>query len=341
MPAIDFPRRRVELLQDYASRALEHRKPRTESVAFARELLAGFFDVCLRVGLDRVLVDLEQAFPPLDTRDRATWHDHLTLLPALSAQLDAADLDGGGPRNARPGQLINCIVVALGLTLSDEADETITLDHKVRAEVAAALASAVDAELAVPQIRNTIIANARELCEPRHQAVFDKIVAQLDERGMRMMKQPKVPLDADHSIQRHLTDARNALIDRVARAAIDRAKVVIARVSSDAAARIDAPITHRLTPRDVAILRAIDARLPKTPASVIESLLESLTDLARLAWRAPERPVRPYGATQTFAVGDLIDHPKFGRGSVISCMAQRIEVEFADGKHTLVHRPSK
>lgn len=139
-----------------------------------------------------------------------------------------------------------------------------------------------------------------------------------------------------------MIDARNGLIDRVARTAIDRAKAVIAHVDADAAARIDQPITHRLTPRDVAILRAADTRVPKTPTAVVESLLDSLTELSRLAWRAPERPVRPYAPTQTFAVGDLIDHPKFGRGSVISCMAQRIEVEFADGKHTLIHvRPSK
>ena len=64
-------------------------------------------------------------------------------------------------------------------------------------------------------------------------------------------------------------------------------------------------------------------------------------ELAHLAWRAPERPVRPYAATQTFAVGDLMEHPKFGRGTVLSCMAQRIEVEFPDGKHTLVHTPAR
>jgi hypothetical protein len=342
MPAIDFPRRYVALLQDHATHLLESRKPKSENVAFARELLAGFFDLCMRAGLDRVLVELEQAFPPLDISDRSGLHDHPTLVPALAAQLDTFELDGGGPRNARPGQLVNGIVAVLGLTLADEDDRTISLDDKVRAEVAVALASAVDVELAVPQIRSTIIATARERCEPRHLAAFDKIAAELDERGMRVMKQPKVPLDAVQSVQRNLIDARNALIERVVHTAIDRAKAVIARVDADAAARIDRPVTHRLTPRDVAILRAADPRVPKTPVAILESLLVSLTELAQLAWRAPERPVRPYAATQTFAVGDLIDHPKFGRGSVVSCMAQRIEVEFADGKHTLIHvRPSK
>lgn len=192
MPAIDFPRRYVELLHDHAARLLDSRKPKTKNAAFARELLADFFDICMRSGLDRVLVELERAFPPLDIRERSAVQDHPTLLPALAAQLDTIDLDGGGPRNARPGQVVNCIVAALGLTLSDEGDQTITFDDKVRDEVAAALASAVDVELAVPQIRDTIIATARELCDPRHLAAFDKIAAELDERGMRVTKQPKV-----------------------------------------------------------------------------------------------------------------------------------------------------
>jgi hypothetical protein len=37
----------------------------------------------------------------------------------------------------------------------------------------------------------------------------------------------------------------------------------------------------------------------------------------------------------------VLDHPKFGRGSVVSTAAQRIEVEFADGKRALVHAPRK
>lgn len=330
MPAIEFPRRQVALLQSHASRLLDSRKPKTASAALARDLLAAFFDVCMRAGLDRVLVEL-------DTSDRAELVDHPTLVPALASQLDAIDIDGGGPRNAKPGQIVGCVVAALGLTLTDEGVQTITLDDKIRVEVAAALAGVVDVELAVPQIRNTIIANARERCEPPALAAFDKIVAQLDERGMRMMKTPKVPLHVLQAVQQHLFDARTALVDHVARAAIDRAKAVIGRVDPDAAARIDQPISHRLTPRDVAVLRAADAQVAKTPVAVVESLLASLTELSRLAWRAPEQPVRPYAATQTFAVGDLIEHPKFGRGSVVACQAQRIEVEFADGKHTLIH----
>ena len=69
----------------------------------------------------------------------------------------------------------------------------------------------------------------------------------------------------------------------------------------------------------------------------MQALLDGLAQLCHLAWRPLEKPIRTYGASQTFVVGDLIDHPKFGRGSVTSCALQRIEVEFADGKQTLVH----
>jgi len=335
--SLEFSRQHLVLVQQLATRLLDSRKVGTPLEGLARDLLGGFYDTCMRSGLDRVLVELAQAFPALEIDDRSVLADHPDLLPALVAKLEAIDLDGGGPRNAKPLQLADCVVAALGLALVDEADRTIALDHTIRAAVASALASVVDVELAVPAIRDSFIATARERCEERYLGAFDKLAAQLDERGMKLMKQPKIPLDAVQSVQRVLFDARNAVIDRVARAAIDKAKAVIERANAEAAARIDQPITHRLTPRDVAILRACEARVPKMPAAVVESLLESLTELSRFAWRAPEKPVRQYAASQTFAVGDVLDHPKFGRGSVVSCLAQRIEVEFADGKHTLVH----
>jgi hypothetical protein len=89
----------------------------------------------------------------------------------------------------------------------------------------------------------------------------------------------------------------------------------------------------------VAILRAQDARVPRTPAGIVQSLLDSITDLLRIAWRAPVQTALPYAASRTFAVGDLIEHPKFGRGKVLACAQKRIDVEFADGMHTLAHTP--
>ncbi len=337
MAVLEFPKPSVRLLQELATRLLDSRKPGTPSASFARAVLVGFFDTCMHAGLDRLLAELEHTYTPLDLSDRATLADHPTVSAALVTQLDAANLDGGGPRVAKPRQVADCVVAALGLTLVDEPDRTITLDHSVKTAMVAALASVIDDALAVPQLRDTIVADARKRCDPSQLGTFDKIALQLDDRAMRMIKQPKVPLDASHAVQRALHEARTAVFDRISRAAIDRAKAKLEQASAEAATRIDLPVTLRLTPRDVAILRVCDARVPKMPEPFAASLLESLSELSRIAWRAFEQPVRPYAASQTFAVGELVEHPKFGRGTVLSCMAQRIDVEFPDGKHTLVH----
>ena len=337
--SIDFPGPRVAALQDHATRLYESRRPGTSLASLARDLLLAFFDVCAHAGLDRVLAELAQAFPPLDLSDRSALATHEAVLPAMVAQLETIDLDGGGPRGLKPRQLVDCVVAALGLTLVDEPDRTITLDDDVRVDVTRALAAVVDVELAAPKLRADIIADARARCDPRHHAAFDRLAAQLDERGVQLVKQPKVPIDALHATQYALFDARAAVIARVVGTALDRARDVLADAAPDAGARIDQPITLRMTPREVAILRACDARVSKTPARVLQSVLDSLTDLLPIAWRAPAQPVLPYAASRTFAVGDVIDHPKFGRGKVIATVSKRIDVEFADGTHTLVHAP--
>lgn len=337
--SIDFPGPRVAALQDHATRLYEARRPGTSLAALARDLLLAFFDVCAHSGLDRVLADLALAFPPLDLGDRSALASHEAVLAAMVAQLEAIDLDGGGPRGLKPRQLVDCVVAALGLTLVDEPDRAITLDGAARVDVTRALAAVVDVELAAPKLRADIIADARARCDPRHHAAFDRLAAQLDERGLQLVKQPKVPIDALHATQYALFDARNAVIARVVSAALDRARDVLADTAPEAGARIDQPITLRMTPREVAILRACDARVSKTPARVLQSVLDSLTDLLPITWRAPAQPVLPYAASRTFAVGDVIDHPKFGRGKVIATVLKRIDVEFADGTHTLVHAP--
>lgn len=352
MPALEFPNHAIRLLHDLGTRLIDSRKPGTPSDVFARELLVGFFDTCMHAGLDRVLAELAEVHAPLDLTDRTTLADHPTLHAALVTQLDTINIDGGGPRAAKPRQLADCVFAALGLTLVDEPDRSITLDDAVRREVAAAMASVVDPELEspppprmdarnaereVPKIREIIVAKARQLCDPQYLGSFDKIIAQLDDRAMRMIKQPKVPLDASQAVQLALVQARNAVYGRIAGAAVDRAKDKLVQANAEAAARIELPITLKLTPREVAILRVCDPRVTKMPKEFVESLLASLGELSRINWRAAERPVRPYAASQTFAVGELIEHPKFGRGEVLSCLAQRIDVEFPDGKHTLVH----
>jgi hypothetical protein len=337
--SVDFPAPALAALQDHAARLYESRKPGTSLPSLAGDLLRAFFDVCVHAGLDRVLAELAQAFPPLAPTDRSALATHEAVLPAMVAQLETIDLDGGGPRGAKPRQLADCVVAALGLTPVDEPDRTITLDDAVRVDVARALAAVLDIELAAPKLRADIIADALARCDARYHAAFDRLAAQLDEHGVRLVKQPKVPIDALHAVQHALFEARNAVIARVAGAALDRARHVLARASPDADARIDQPITLRATPREVAILRACDARVSKTPGRVLHSLLESLTQLLRIAWHVPAQTALPYAASRTFVVGDVIDHPKFGRGKVISSVMKRIDVEFADGTHTLVHTP--
>jgi len=342
MPTIAFPRRHLVSLQELASRVLDSRGAGGDSETLARDLLAGFFDVCMRAGLDGVLVELEQTFAPLDLTDGASLSEDPRLRPELAARLgNKADFDPRGSRTAQPRQLADCLIAVLSLTLSDPPDRTITLSGELRGDVIAALASVINVELAVPQIRDTIIATGRGLCEERHHKVFDRISAQLDERGMRAPPQPKPPLDAVQAVQRALSEARKLVIERAARAAIDRAKPVLARISAEAAERIDLPITHRLTPRDVAVQRVSNAQAFRAPEAVVQSLLESLTELSQLAWLLPQQEARPYAASETFAVGQLVDHPKFGRGTVKTVAVQRIEVEFSDGMVTLVHARGK
>lgn len=335
MPGLELPRAHLAHLYDLGSRLIDHRKPGTENEAVARSMLASFFDVCLRIGQDQLLAELDPAQPPADRSELA---DHPRYLPALVAQLDTIELDGGSPRNTKVKQLGDAIVAALGLAVVDPADRAIPLDDKVRTAAQAAMLEVATSALSVPQIRESIVSRARAACEPRFHAAFDKIAAQLDHNGMRLEKTPKVPLDALQAVQRLLADTRDNLIDEVGRAAVDRAKTIIESASPDAAARIDAPVSLRLTPRDVAIWRAQDANVPKNPSAVATTLLAALTELVPIAWRAPERVARPYSATQAFVVGELVEHPKFGTGTVKTVGPQRIEVEFADGPHTLVHR---
>ena len=52
----------------------------------------------------------------------------------------------------------------------------------------------------------------------------------------------------------------------------------------------------------------------------------------------PARPVRPYSLDTNFAIGDVINHPKFGLGNVEGTyLPNKVEVRFQEGKKTLIH----
>lgn len=329
MPVISVVQ--IGRLQESAARILETRAVEGDPDQLGRELFLAFHELCLRTGFDGLLAELDLAEDPDGV-------GHSELRAALATRLsNKAEFDPRGPRNAKPKQLADAFVATLGLTVTEEVAPTIELEGDVRKAVFAALSTVLEIELAIPKVREDIIARGREACEERYRAAYDKIAAQLDERGMRTQRQPKVPLDASQAIQQILGEARFAVIEQAANLAIDRARPLLAAASEEAVARIDRPISLALTPRQVAIRRVADPRTSKVPGAVAQGLLDALSELVHVTWRVQERPVRPYAASATFAVGELIEHPKFGRGTVTTVALQRIEVEFGEGKFTLVH----
>ena len=51
----------------------------------------------------------------------------------------------------------------------------------------------------------------------------------------------------------------------------------------------------------------------------------------------PRGPARPYSPREVFAVGDWIDHTKFGQGKVLQTRSGKIEVRFESGNRLLLH----
>jgi hypothetical protein len=52
----------------------------------------------------------------------------------------------------------------------------------------------------------------------------------------------------------------------------------------------------------------------------------------------PKRPVKSYDMNNVFSAGDVINHPKFGLGSVEAALPpNKIEVRFQEGKKMLLH----
>lgn len=327
VPSIAFPRRYVASLQDLATRVIERYAVDANLESIARDLLEGFADVCLLSGLDRTLEELEAGL----AEDHGLQE---MLVEKLSVK---TNYDPRGPRNAKAGQLVECLISVVGLEPADTDDRTMTLPHGLRLEVASALSSVIDRALAGAQLRAAIVEKARARVDEKNLQTFEKIVAQLDDRGLKITKQPKVPLDAAQAVQQNLYDARTEVIGGAAREGLDRALQVLANGSPEAAARMDESVSDTATRRDVAIRRVLDPRVEKLPAAITRTLFDSIVELAQLAWAAEEAVVRPYAASQTFAVGETVEHPKFGLGKVVSAAGQRIEVEFADGKKPLVH----
>ena len=48
-------------------------------------------------------------------------------------------------------------------------------------------------------------------------------------------------------------------------------------------------------------------------------------------------PLRPYSMQERFAVGDRLEHQKFGQGVVVEVRASKIDVKFGREMKTLIH----
>src|SRR5688572_24821416 len=74
-----FPRSHLAPLLELAARVVDVRPASTPRETVARDLLSGFVEVCMRFGLDKVLVDLG-----VDLDDPFALADHEKFLPALA-----------------------------------------------------------------------------------------------------------------------------------------------------------------------------------------------------------------------------------------------------------------
>jgi hypothetical protein len=332
---LGFPRKHLTALHELASRVLERRGDGAKPDLLAYDLLDGFYDVCSRVAQDAVLDQLEHALG-LSLPDGSALAEEARLRTDLAGKLaDRSAYDPRGPRAAKPRQLADCLLATLGLAVTDPEARPVELSDEVREAVFAAIQAVVEPALAGPRLRAAILDAARASCQGR-QDVFDRVAPQLDER-LAIPRHLKLPIDVVQAVQDGLLEGRAEVLEKIAGEALDRAKDAIAAVDPDAAGRLDVPVTARLTPRQVALQRASDPQLPSLPDVLGRTLLDAITELADIVWGPAVPRPRPYRATERYAVGDHVEHPKFGRGVVQAASTQRIEVEFPDGWHTLVH----
>jgi hypothetical protein len=82
------------------------------------------------------------------------------------------------------------------------------------------------------------------------------------------------------------------------------------------------------------------APAPKTASATGEKKAPKTTN-ARAEWERQVRsgrPMRRYTINETFDVGDLVTHKKFGDGYVVSILGDgKLTIAFLDGERTLIH----
>lgn len=114
----------------------------------------------------------------------------------------------------------------------------------------------------------------------------------------------------------------------------DRYQVVLAHTSTTAA-RLECEVckSKNAFKLEEPKLRARSAVPKKTTGSRAAAHVARWTDLRD---KNGEKPM-PYTMKQSFEVGSVVEHPKFGLGFVVMANGQAIQVIFEDQERQLVH----
>jgi hypothetical protein len=78
---------------------------------------------------------------------------------------------------------------------------------------------------------------------------------------------------------------------------------------------------------------------PHRRTGVAEAAPRRLVAARPMVVADPDRPPRPYDASESYAPGDRVEHPAFGPGVVERVVgANKVQIFFAGGSRVLVHR---
>lgn len=172
-------------------------------------------------------------------------------------------------------------------------------------------------------IVNDLVAEAIAAADPKPpRTLADAIAAWFPEGGAGRsyfsdLPASAFPLLARYASARAYADARGGLRPIREGDAHQHDEAKIRRTVAEARARDDGPLRRLLAPADPA-----EAAAERAYADALRTV-------------AP----RPYSARDTFAVGDLLDHPKFGRGLVEAWLdGDKLRVRFPGDVRVLVHR---
>jgi hypothetical protein len=362
--SIPFPGRHKKLVEELAARCLiAQREKNHPDETLARDLLGGFYELCIDNGLEGILVAIHAALPhtlpaaPTPKEGSSTglkalladarfvpenFSEHPKIKPALIEKLN-------GARDGRTPEGISELLVGFfSLDLRGQFGPAATsLPDAVRTAIATTSKSEFDRAFAPGQLRTSILKRLEGERIGRTRA-FKAMSPMVDERGGPPAYADVVFRHSELEAQQ-ITNMFNSLdrgkalaVEEACRAATDHTKRILQESGvPEMAERIERAVSHRLTCFDVAVQRVIRQCDPVyDPAQVCTVFLESLSVLVPIEWQPPDpsaNPLKAYGPTVKFAVGDRVGHKSFGEGVVVSCTDDRVIIDFSGERRTLVH----